>query len=180
MIAFSSPEVGLYAFINCAFQGVALTSLAADCGVEARALAMIGASAALCIAQRQGLGKFRHINVQFLRFFQGRLGQSGLNTQKINGQVNRADLLTGHLAVEGMNANVKKFRVEMREDRADTLLKIGKVIRSEDDESIQDQQCLIRSHTLPRWRLFSRFQAAGVPSMCSLISTRAIPWNIHW
>ena len=43
-----------------------LVSLAADFGYDLQSIVNSDASAALAIAQRQGLGKLRHIRVQWL------------------------------------------------------------------------------------------------------------------
>lgn len=66
VIALSSAEAELYALIKCACQCIGLISLANDFGISLGAQVMTDASAALGIVQRRGLGKLRHIDVQWL------------------------------------------------------------------------------------------------------------------
>ena len=66
MIAFSSAEVELYAFLKCACQTIGIVNLAKDFGMMFNATVHIDANAALAISQRQGLGKLPHIDAHWL------------------------------------------------------------------------------------------------------------------
>ena len=57
------------------------------------------ASAALCIAKRQGAGKMRHINVKSL-WLQEKQVQAELDYEKIKGEENPSDGLTKHVRQE--------------------------------------------------------------------------------
>ena len=66
MIALSPAEAELYALLKCACQTLGIMNLASDIGMPLQAIVHIDASAAFAIRQRQGLGKFRHIDVHWL------------------------------------------------------------------------------------------------------------------
>lgn len=171
IIALSTAEAELYALIKCACQCIGIISLAADFGVELKATVMTDASAALGISQRRGLGKFRHIDVQWL-WIQERLHRGELKAQKIAGKENPADLMTKHLTADEMTKHVEVLGYEMRTDRSEKSLKISTVSNHGKDEWKQDAQCLIRWHNEARTKMFSLFQAAGCPSISQLTSTR--------
>ena len=66
VIALSSGEAELYALVKGASQATGLMSMLFDYGLELGARVCIDSSAALGIAHRVGLGKTRHIDVQYL------------------------------------------------------------------------------------------------------------------
>ncbi len=62
----SSAEAELFSMTKGTATTLGLMSVAKDLGMELNATVHSDASAALAIAQRQGLGKLRHLRVQFL------------------------------------------------------------------------------------------------------------------
>ena len=173
VIALSSAEVELYALIKCACQSIGLISLAGDFGISLKAQVMTDASAALGIAQRKGLGKLRHIDVQWL-WLQEKVQRGNLKASKINVKETPADLLTKHLSCDDMKKHLTKLGFELRSDRSDKSLKLGAVHNEGEDYWTREDQCTIRWHRRPRNKLFSPFQVAGSPSMSALTSTRVI------
>lgn len=95
-----------------------------------------------------------------------------IKASKISGKDNPADLLTKHFNFEDMNRHVKTLGFDMRSERSDKSLKIGKLGRATNDYWNTDSQCLIRWHEQPRSKFSSPFQAAGAHSMSSFTSTR--------
>ena len=73
----SSGEAALYALTKGAAQVLGLSSMSADFGEELGCTVRSDSSAALAISQRVGLGKVRHIQVQYLwiqeRHYEGSL-----------------------------------------------------------------------------------------------------------
>ena len=65
-VALSSGEAELYSLTKGAAQTLGLVALARDFGVEVEGMIHTDASAAIGIVSRQGLGKTRHIAVQYL------------------------------------------------------------------------------------------------------------------
>ena len=62
----SSGEAELYSLTKGASQTLGLMSLARDFGLELGGQLHTDANATLGIIQREGLGKLRHVNVQYL------------------------------------------------------------------------------------------------------------------
>ena len=65
-IALSSGEAELYATVTAASEGLGLTAMARDFGMEIRSNVHVDATAATGIAERKGLGKVRHLDTQSL------------------------------------------------------------------------------------------------------------------
>ena len=66
MVALSSGEAELYALTKGGAQTLGMMSLVNDFGLDLAGKVRSDASAALGIVSRQGVGKLRHINVQYL------------------------------------------------------------------------------------------------------------------
>ena len=66
IVALSSGEAELYALTKGAAQTLGIVSMARDMGDSLRAVVRSDSSAALAISQRVGLGKVRHLEVQYL------------------------------------------------------------------------------------------------------------------
>ena len=65
-IALSSAEAELYALVAASAEALAMAAYASDLGIVVKPSVHTDASAALCIAQRRGLGKVRHVRTQAL------------------------------------------------------------------------------------------------------------------
>ena len=96
VVAMSSGESELYSMTKGAANALGLIALAADFGLERIGKVHTDASATLGIVRRQGLGKLRHINVQYL-WLQDRTRTGDLEVHKVAGADNPADLMTKHL-----------------------------------------------------------------------------------
>ena len=93
VIALSSGEAELYAQIKGAAQTLGMISMAADFGESLSAIVYSDSVAALGICTRVGLGKVRHIKVQYL-WLQERITEGDLAVRKVAREANPADLLT--------------------------------------------------------------------------------------
>ena len=114
IIALSSGEAELYAQVKGAAQTLGMISMAADFGECLSGTVYSDSSAALGIVTRSGLGKVRHIRVQYL-WLQERVAQSDLAVRKVAGETNPADLLTKGLAQELLKRHTKFSGIEVRE-----------------------------------------------------------------
>ena len=65
-VAMSSAEAELYALVKGAAHTKGLMSMMADCGIIATGTVCTDATAAIGMAHRQGLGKTRHVEVQYM------------------------------------------------------------------------------------------------------------------
>ncbi len=119
VVALSSAEAELYALLKAASQTLGLISLASDFGLKLSAKVHTDASAALGIVNRQGLGKLRHISVQYL-WVQERVRSGDIQVAKIPGVENPADLLTKHLAANDMEYHMSRLGLTAETSRAAT------------------------------------------------------------
>ena len=92
----SSGESELYSLTKGVAQALGLMALAPDFGIQLEARAHTDASATLGIINRKGLGRLRHMNVQYL-WLQEKVKKGELRVSKIVGYSNPADLMTKHL-----------------------------------------------------------------------------------
>ena len=90
VIALSSGDAELYALTKGAAQTLGIVSMARDMGEGLIAVIRSDSSAALAISQRVGLGKVRHIEVQYL-WIQERHAALQIDLRKVKG---KAILLT--------------------------------------------------------------------------------------
>ena len=79
----SSAEAELFSLTKGASVSLGLMSIAKDLGLMIGATVHSDASAALAIAQRQGLGKLRHLKVQFL-WVQERIRGGDFDVKKVH------------------------------------------------------------------------------------------------
>ena len=70
--------------------------MASDFGVPLRLVVGIDASAGKSMMERQGLGKAKHIDTQYL-WCQDLIGSGHVCLEKVPGERNTADLMTKHL-----------------------------------------------------------------------------------
>ena len=115
IIALSSGEAELYAQIKGAAQTLGMVSMGNDFGELLTGTVFSDSSAALGIVTRSGLGKVRHIRVQYL-WLQERVAGAELRVRKVAGEVNPADLLTKGLAQELLKRHSAFCGFEFREE----------------------------------------------------------------
>ncbi len=125
-IASSSGESELYSLTKGASQAIGLIALASDLGISLEAKLHTDASATLGIVQRQGLGKLRHINVQYL-WLQERVRNGEMSVKKVAGIDNPADLMTKHLAAHDMARHAESIGLETCTNRAETAPQLARV-----------------------------------------------------
>ena len=122
-IALSSGEAELYALVKGAAQSKGLMSLMLDFGRELTATVCSDASAAVSMVHRSGLGKVRHIEVQYL-WVQSEVAEGRLAVRKVGTNYNPADLLTKPLSSETMQRHLTALGCKVdatRSKRAPTL-----------------------------------------------------------
>ena len=119
VVALSSAEAELYALVKGAAQTLGMISVARDLGIKVDAMIRSDASAALGIVSREGLGKLRHIDVQYL-WIQGRVSEGSVSVMKVPGLQNPADLFTKHLHANDVEKFCQDLCLTRHDDRADT------------------------------------------------------------
>ena len=179
IVAMSSAEAELYAMTKGAAHTLGIMSLGGDFGMNLNAKVHTDASAALGIVNRQGLGKLRHIRVQYL-WLQGRVKARDIEVGKVPGRDNPADLLTKHLAAHDLQRHLTRLCVEVRADRAGSAPELNKVNEIVDDadryNDLDDwkhlDHSLVRRHGRPRRSLFTPLRVEGSPPVKALTPVR--------
>ena len=126
-ITLSSAEAELVALGKLAMEVIGIRTMCEEwcmSSPEQTSDLFADASAALCIAKRQGAGKMRHINVKSL-WLQAKEVQKVLKYCKIKGEDNPADGLTKHVKRELIERYLETENLRIREDRADASLRIA-------------------------------------------------------
>ena len=112
-----SGEAEYYAMVKAASVAIGIRSMLMDLGVqEGKIVLKTDASAALGVAQRLGIGKIRHIEVNQL-WLQEKVYKGEIIVDKVSTDENLADALTKPLTNEGIMKHVQALGYEMRQDR---------------------------------------------------------------
>ena len=108
MIALSSGEAEFYAATSAIARSIGIQQMLRDWGIEVSISLGMDATAGITMITRQGLGKAKHINVQYL-WAQEALTPNRITLHKVKGTRNRADMFTKHLAravIEALQARL--------------------------------------------------------------------------
>ena len=123
VIAKSSGESELYAAVRASAEGLGMITLLGDFGCQnAKVRVGMDASAAIGMAQRTGLNKVRHVEVDVL-WIQEQVARRMLPITKIPGPRNPSDLCTKNVSValmeqymEHTNSYQRRLGSSVRED----------------------------------------------------------------
>ena len=118
-VALSSAEAELHAMVAASAEALGIVSLMKDMGIDALGEVYADSSAALGIAQRQGMGKVRHIRTQAL-WVQEVRATGRLSYKKVLGTRNPSDILTKHVASTLLEQHLLTVGAEFRGGRADS------------------------------------------------------------
>ena len=95
-IALSSGEAELYALTKATSQSMGILQMLKDFGIECDAEVYSDSTAAIGIVSRHGLGRTRHIKVQYL-WLQEKILSREVEVKKVDGKEHIADLFTKYL-----------------------------------------------------------------------------------
>ena len=112
-LALSSGESELAALAKGAAEGMGIESILQDFGITVAIELHSDATAAIGIANRQGLGRIRHVAVADL-WVQQRLKAGDFSVHKVNGLENISDLMTKALDAGRIDLLLKMMGVEVR------------------------------------------------------------------
>ena len=110
-VSLSSAEAELYAAVKGASEMIGLAAIARDMGFEANLVLGIDASAAIGLLNREGLGRAKHIDVQFL-WLQERVRDKTMKIVKVHTSLNPADLFIKPLIERDMMGHLYRMGVE--------------------------------------------------------------------
>ena len=117
-IAKSSGESELYAVVRASAEGLGMATLLSDFGVpDPRVSVVMHASAAIGMAQRTGLNKVRHVEVDVL-WIQEQQTRRMLPIEKIPGPQNPSDLCTKNVPVGLLEQYMRQLNVYFAAGRA--------------------------------------------------------------
>ena len=120
-IALSSAEAELYAIVTAASEAMGLKTMIKDYGGDATPYIHVDATAAIGIAQREGVGKVRHLDTQAL-WIQDAVRQRRVNLEKVLGTENPSDLMTKHLDTKSMDKMFNQMSIGIQAGRARSTL----------------------------------------------------------
>ena len=108
VIALSSGEAEFYVAASAIARAIGIQQMLGDWEVTVSISLGMDATAGITMASRQGLGRAKHIHVQYL-WAQDVLPQYNITLHKVKGTRNRADMFTKHLArstLEGLQTRL--------------------------------------------------------------------------
>ena len=129
VIALSSGEAELYALVKAASQAKGLCSLMADLGIEIKIFVHNDSTAAIGIVHRRGLGKTRHIEVQYL-WVQDNVNRKTMSVEKVGTNENPADMLTKGSKRETIEEHMRFTGGQVQQGKSKTALSIHTVSRN--------------------------------------------------
>ena len=172
IIALSSGEAELYSLTKAAAQTKGIIALLADYGAVVEGIVLTDASAALGMVHRQGLGRTRHIDVQYL-WIQQEVYRKTLSVHKVGTHDNVADILTKNVsaAVLAKHLETLNFYFDAKYSAKD--LRIGRVSADQWGPMLAKEnnngRMWIRYHTTPRRALFTPYKVAKGPKRDEMV-----------
>ena len=118
-----NPFMRRDAMVKGCAQAKGLCSILRDLGFDAEARISSDASAVLGMAHRQGLGRTRHIDVQYL-WIQNEVANGTVHTRKVETSSNPADLFTKCLPCHIIESHLASLHMYTRSSRSDSSLKL--------------------------------------------------------
>ena len=112
VIAMSSAEAEYYALAKGAVESLGVKAIMMDLGVKADVRIWLDSSAAKAIASREGLGRTRHIDVQYL-WIQDLTRRGVIRLKKIGGRENPSDMMTKPKSLTEMRELLKILDVKL-------------------------------------------------------------------
>ena len=161
-VALSSGEAELYALLKAAAQTKGLMAIFADFGIKVEGTVLTDASAALGMAHREGLGRTKHIEVQYL-WIQQETARKNLRITKVGTHDNLADILTKNVPSECLarHLEVMGFYFDAAYSVGD--LRISRVGEDSWELKHGDRGEWTRIHTNPRTTKFTPYKVALGP-----------------
>jgi len=144
-IALSSGEAEYYALVSTASEALGIVAMTEDFGDRTEAYLYADASAAIGVANREGLGRIRHLDTQSL-WLQQALRKKRLGLGKVLGTENPSDLMTKHVDSKLLGEHTQSMGCEFVGGRAElapqVVQAVGDNTETEDVvECIDDESC---------------------------------------
>jgi len=117
IVALSSGEAEFYGLTRAVCTALGLKSLCADFRLVVELQVYTDSTAAKGITQRRGLGKLRHMDVQYF-WLQEKLGNKEYHLNKVLGTLNPSDIMTKYLDEMTMVGHLVRLHVRHAEGRS--------------------------------------------------------------
>ena len=117
VIALSSGEAEYYAALKGASAALGYQSMLRDIGIEVSVTLFTDSSAARGIIHRAGLGKLRHLEIDYL-WLQAAVANKRLQVRKVKGTDNPADLFTKFLSSADMWRHLESLQMASESGRS--------------------------------------------------------------
>ena len=111
VVALSSAEPEVYGSVRALTDTMRLLSMYKDLGTHMNGSVLGDAITALAIVARQGLGKLRHLDTNYL-WIQEKAAKGDLNLKKVAGVDNEADLFTKTLSWNEIQSHIHKLSLQ--------------------------------------------------------------------
>jgi hypothetical protein len=125
-VALSSAEAELHAMVAASAETIGIVALLNDMGCEVDGEIYSDSSAALGIAQRQGIGKLRHVRTQALWVQEAR-SEGRLKYKKVLGSRNPADALTKYMTSTLLEQHLETVGLKGRDGRAESAPELNNI-----------------------------------------------------
>ena len=123
VVATSSAEAELYANNKCAAECIGVKSIAADFGDNRDVVIYTDSLAALGIIKRTGVGRLKHLDVQYL-WCQELLQKRRARFMKVHTTLNPVDMMTKPTDGDTIIRNTACLGLQFRNGRADEAPKL--------------------------------------------------------
>ena len=119
-IALSSGEAEYYAAVKGGAEGLYMQGLCSDLGIEVEVRLHTDSSACKGMCDRNGLGKLRHLDLQYL-WLQEMVRAGRFRMKKIPGALNPADLLTKPLSFPEIAIKLEAMGMHFASGRSESV-----------------------------------------------------------
>ena len=134
-IALSFGEAEFYALVATASEALGIVAMTEDFGEKADAYLYADAGAAIGVANREGLGRIRHLDTQSL-WLQQALRKRRIGLGKVLGTENPSDLMTKHVDGKLLGEHIRNMGCDFVAGRAElapqVVQAVGDELREED------------------------------------------------
>ena len=146
-IALSSAESEFYATLKACQEALGMSALASELNLKMGIRVQVDASAALGVAQRQGLGKLRHLQTGSLWIQEQEL-KDKIKLSKIDGAKNTSDLLTKNVNREILERHIEGCGARFLEGRAENAVHLHLI--EKDIKKLTAELKHIKNQSMPK------------------------------
>ena len=137
-IALSSAEAEFYALVSAASEALGLAAMTSDFGEPLDPYLYADASAAIGIANREGLGKVRHLDTQSLLLQQSLRQKRVKGLNKVAGTENPSDMATKHVEYSALEHQLHLMNCKFLQGRPELAPQVVNYACEDDVNAMSD------------------------------------------